>query len=154
MSAGKGLEKPFDAEAFKKDLLGRIKKEFFDGLPDAMFGEMVEESMERFLKHDRVKNPEWTQYNNKPKTIKGPSEFDQAVHGILSAWIKKECMAYFSTEEWVGNWNSMMGQNSASEMVKEMLIEAAPAMLAAMMGGAAQHVVEQFRQQLGSGQQY
>jgi len=72
-------------------------------------------------------------------------DLPKLVKNELVAEYKRLIAAEFQKPEWQECWNN--NSQVASESVKKIIIEAAPQILAGMMGFAAQQVVMQFQNQ-------
>lgn len=64
----------------------------------------------------------------------------------LTVQYKKAIEQEFAKPEWQCQW--VNGQQQASEKLNQLLIEAAPLVLASMLGGAAQQMLYDFQQRI------
>ena len=99
----------------------RIKSIVGELIPEETYNTIVAATVNEFMKVDL------------PKLVKDE----------LAAEYKKLISAEFQKPEWRENWNN--GGFAASDAIKNIIVEAAPQILAGMMGFAAQQVVMQFQ---------
>ena len=105
---------------FEDSVKARLKDIVADLIPEERWEAIVKATVSDFEKNDL------------PKLIKVE----------LQEQYKKAIAAEFSKVEWTGRWNN--GAMEASANVQKLLIEAAPAVLASMIGMASQQVMQNF----------
>lgn len=106
--------------SFEDSVKQRLKAIVADLIPEERWDEIVRATVQDFERNDL------------PKLIKAE----------LAEQYKKAITAEFAKSEWQSTWSSQ-GGFAASEAVKQMLIEAAPVILASMIGGAMENVKQQ-----------
>ena len=106
---------------FEDSVKERLKSIVADLIPEERWDDIVRATVQDFERNDL------------PKLVKAE----------LSERYKKAIADEFGKPEWQAAWNS--GGPAASEALKKMLIEAAPLVLAAMIGGSMQSVSQQLQ---------
>lgn len=122
----------YDANAFRDRVEAKIKEEFVALMPDEMFRDMVEQTIEKFSKPRTVSDG----YNH-TKTV--PSEFERIVLSVYEERLREVVKTMLGGSEWSGHWDGR--QQAAGEAVKKVIIENADEMLASLIGAVAQRVV-------------
>lgn len=116
--------------SFEDSVKERLKNIVADLIPEDRWDEIVHSTVRRFETVDL------------PKLITAE----------LEAQYKQVIAKEFAKPEWRAKWNG--AHQSASDAVKQLLIEAAPAVLAAMIGGSMQSVVQQLQYTLQQNRGY
>lgn len=107
--------------SFEDSVKERLKGIVADLIPEERWDEIVHATVRSFETHDL------------PKLIKAE----------LEAQYKKAIQAEFAKPEWQSKWNN--GTQEASVAVQKLIMEAAPTILASMIGGAMQGITQQFQ---------
>lgn len=117
--------------SFEDSVKQRMKAMVADLLPEDRWNDLVASTITSFEKVEL------------PKLIR--EELAQQYRAALAQ--------EFAKPEWQARWSSVGGAE-ASPIVQKMLVEAAPLVLASMMGGAAQAVVSQLQYNLQNNRNY
>ncbi len=112
---------------FEDSVKERLKSIVADLIPEERWNEIVRFTVQDFERNDL------------PRLIKAE----------LAEQYKKVIAAEFAKPEWQATWNN--GVLGTSKALEKLLVEAAPMVLAAMIGGAMQSVTQQLQNSL---QQY
>lgn len=105
----------------------RLKEIVAELIPEDRWDQIVQTTVEQFEKYDL------------PKLVKKN----------LEDWFNARMREELAKPEWQAKWTNTGGQ-VASDAVKKLLEEAAPNLLAAMIGSVSQHVVQNFANQFRS----
>lgn len=103
--------------SFEDSVKQRLKTIVADLIPEDRWDAIVRATVQDFERNDL------------PKLVKAE----------LSEQYKKAIAAEFAKPEWVPTWSNA-GRQGASEALQKLLIEAAPMVLASMIGGAVEQV--------------
>lgn len=117
-------------QSFEARVKEKLKEQIADLIPSEKLDEIVRATVAEYTRVDL------------PALIKAE----------LAARYKEEIRAEFAKPEWQPTW--VNGQQSAGTAVQQLLIEAAPLVLASMMAGVSQSVVYNFQQSLQNVRQY
>ena len=113
-----------DLQSFEARVKEKLKEQIADLIPSEKLDEIVRATVAEYTRVDL------------PALIKAE----------LAARYKEEIKAEFAKPEWQPTW--VNGQQSAGTALQQLLIEAAPLVLASMMAGVSQSVVYSFQQSL------
>jgi hypothetical protein len=116
---------------FEDSVKERLKSIVADLIPEDRWNGIVQATVQDFEKNDL------------PKLVKAE----------LTEQYKKAIAAEFAKPEWQAQWNSA-GAQIASEGVSKLIVEAAPLVLASMIGGAVQQVTYNLQSAMQSGRGY
>lgn len=115
---------------FEDSVKERLKSIVADLIPEERWDGIVRATVQDFEKNDL------------PKLLKNE----------LTEQYKKAIAAEFAKPEWQATWNN--GGQGASEALQRLLVEAAPLVLASMIGGAVQQVAYNLQSALQNGRGY
>lgn len=115
---------------FEDSVKERLKSIVADLIPEERWDGIVRATVQDFERNDL------------PKLIKAE----------LTEQYKKAIAAEFAKPEWQSTWSN--GEYGASEALKKLLVEAAPMVLASMIGGAMQSVTQQLQYALQNNRGY
>lgn len=110
-----------DITTFEDSVKARLKSIVADLIPEERWDQIVQATVKDFERVDL------------PKLIKEE----------LTAQYKQAILTEFSKQEWQAQWAN--GNFGASEALQKMLIEAAPLILASMLGSHMQQMLDQLR---------
>lgn len=107
--------------SFEDSVKQRLKGIVAEMIPEERWDGIVRATVEDFERNDL------------PKLVKAE----------LMEQYKKAIASEFAKQEWQATWNN--GNQGASEALQKLLVEAAPMVLASMIGGAMQSVTQQLQ---------
>ena len=111
-----------DLVKFEEGVKSRVKQIVGELIPEPMYDSIVQRAIQDFKDIDI------------PKIVKAE----------LEAHYRAKIKEALQSADWVGHWNNS-SQELASEMVKKILIAAAPEIFANFVGASAQQIVNQLR---------
>lgn len=116
--------------SFEDSVKQRLKSIVAEMIPEERWDGLVRATVQDFERNDL------------PKLVKEQ----------LAEQYRKAIADEFAKLEWQATWNG--ADQCASEALKKLLVEAAPLVLASMIGGAMQSVTQQLQYALQSGRGY
>jgi len=125
---------PYDPAKIMDAVRDRIKAEFVSLIPEDAWKGLVDAEVKKFFEAPREDH-----YSRGY-----PSDFQRTVWGCLEVEVKKRVKEYLDSPEWLEEWSNN-GKPLASEAIKKVLIDNAPAVLANILGSAMQQTLSQMR---------
>ncbi len=131
----------YDPSRLMDSVRDRIKAEFVGLIPEDAWKEMVKAEVDKFfeMQHDNG-------YGNRTAL---PSAFRRVVWEELGTATKAKMKEFLASEEWTGKWDPQGNGNLlASEAVRKLVAEKSGEILANVLGGAIQGVIQNMRDRL------
>jgi hypothetical protein len=113
-----------DLVRFEDRVKERLRDIVADLIPEDRFDQITSDAVRKFEREDI------------PKLVN--AELTEKYRALIRAEFEKP--------EWQSRWNGV--EQQASEMVQKLLVEAAPLVLASMLGGTMQNVLLNFQSQI------
>lgn len=129
----------FDSSAFRERVENKIKAEFMELLPDEMFRQMVQDTLDRFTKPRRIDQ-------GYGRVVEERSDLERIVLEVYEEHVKSFVRAELSKEEWVTHWD---GQRYVlAKAVEAIITQNAGKVLVGMLGGVSDQMIDEIRRRI------
>lgn len=134
----KQLAKPFDSGALADQLRDKIRVDMAELMPPEVWRNLLKSEIEAFFEPRKI-----TDYHGRPTGKTEPSVFRTVVESVIKDEAKKHLVDMLQQPEWAGFWEGH--RHLAGIKIRDLIREAAPDIVAALLGDAIQRAVDQMQ---------
>ncbi len=123
-------------EQFKDKVESKIRESFIDLIPEDAFKKMVSDAIDKFTTGETKRVSDY----GGSKEVYVNSGIENVVDQILRDEVKAALKAMLCSEEWVRDYNGVMGKHLA-----KLVADAAPQMIQQLMSSMIENALQQVR---------